>query len=142
MQRILAKLNANCLPLSEIDQVARLKLLRRVIERRPSAFLVVDGRGPYFEIGTGLVNLARATRSAVIPCAVVASRSVWIPNKRLKIGLPAPGSKVVLGFGSAIVPSTTSATPHILAEELKTAMTDLHNHMSALCRRLEPPIAP
>lgn len=115
MQHLLARLGAGCVPLSQADAVTRLKLLRQVVVTKISGFLVVDGRGPYFEVATGLVNLAKATDAAIIPCAAVSAPAISVPNNRVALALPVRRSEVVLTFGEPIIATASSADPLVLA---------------------------
>jgi lysophospholipid acyltransferase (LPLAT)-like uncharacterized protein len=89
MRTCLAQLGLLSVPLSE-DPVERLKLLRDYMSRRPATFLVVDGRGPYFQVAPGIVSLARTLDCPLVPCSVAAVPHLLLPNIRVPISLPLP----------------------------------------------------
>ena len=102
MRRTIRSLGAESLPISQADPVKRLQLLRSVMLNRPSVFLAVDGRGPYFKIGTGIVNLAIAIRGTVIPCSILARPALNLTNLAVSVTLPLPRSRLLIAVGKPI----------------------------------------
>ena len=101
VQSALRWIDAKVLPLSDRDHVRRLKLLRSMLDMKTSAFLAVDGRGPYFQVGTGLVNLARTIGASVVPCSIRANRSITIASKS-RVAVPLLGSSITVSFAETI----------------------------------------
>jgi len=99
MRTVVTKLGAPVIAISERDPAARLRRLRSVISSRPSAFLVVDGRGPYFKIGTGVVNLASTMRATIVPCVATSWPYLPLRGTVARVHLPLPKSRVLLSFG-------------------------------------------
>lgn len=101
---------ANVLESSRIPVVAisgrgeaeRLRTLRQLMEVRSPLILVVDGRGPYFKVGTGIVSLARAMNGAIQACSVHSSRSLLLPNWKVPLTVPRRYSRLLVRFGGPI----------------------------------------
>jgi len=99
MDSSLRRLGLGTIRISDTDAAARLRTLRCFMESKPTAFLVVDGRGPYFQVGSGIVNLARATRATVVPCAAAASAAVTLYSRGAQVAVPLPRSEIRVAFG-------------------------------------------
>ena len=99
MRTAIARLSACVIAISERDPAARLRTLKSVVGSRPSAFLVVDGRGPYFSIGTGIINLASTMKASIVPCAVDSWPHVPLRGRSASVHVPLPKSRVLLSFG-------------------------------------------
>jgi lysophospholipid acyltransferase (LPLAT)-like uncharacterized protein len=102
MQTAIAKLGAPVIAISERDAAARLRVLKEVVSSRPSAFLVVDGRGPYFSVGTGIVNLASTMKATIVPCAVASWPHLAVRGRSARVQIPLPRSRVLLWFGAPL----------------------------------------
>ena len=102
MRHALKDVGAEVVPISQTDPAERLKLLRRFMEERPSAFLAVDGRGPYFKVATGLPNLAIALKAQVIPCSILSKPRLSLSNGTVRVDLPLPTSTVLAAFGNPL----------------------------------------
>lgn len=107
VQSALRWIDGKVLPLSDRDPAQRLKVLRSVLDIRPSAFLAVDGRGPYFHVGTGLVNLSRTMGAPIVPCSIRASRSITIASGS-KVVVPLRGSSITVSFAETIATGSFS----------------------------------
>lgn len=137
MRSAMESLGVLGLLISQTDPVSRLTLLRSVIETRTSAFLVVDGRGPYFEIATGVVNLAKAMGAAIVPCSVTSTPRLIFPHPRVRVELPVPGSHVTLNIGTPRLMHDTHIDARIVADQLKVALMRLREE--ALSTVTTPP---
>jgi lysophospholipid acyltransferase (LPLAT)-like uncharacterized protein len=99
MESALKRLQLSTISISDHDPAARLRSLRSFIRSNQTAFLVVDGRGPYFHVGSGIVNLAHSTNATVVPCAASASAALTLRGRSAAVAVPLPRSRVVVAFG-------------------------------------------
>ena len=99
MDGLLRRLGLGTIEISDTDPAARLRTLRSFVQSKPTAFLVVDGRGPYFQVGSGIVNLARATHATLVPCAAAASATVTLYSRGARVAVPLPRSEIRVAFG-------------------------------------------
>ena len=99
MESALKRLRLSTISISDHDPAARLRSLRSFISSNQAAFVVVDGRGPYFHVGSGLVNLAHSTNATVVPCAASASAALTLRGRSAAVAIPLPGSRVVVALG-------------------------------------------
>jgi lysophospholipid acyltransferase (LPLAT)-like uncharacterized protein len=116
MQSAVTELGARILPVSVQDAAARLRSLRTVVQEKCSAFVAVDGHGPYFTVPPGLVSLAKSIGAAVVPCAVLTVPAVRMTNFRVSVALPLPRSRVLSTLGEAIrfhAPSNLRTVDHV-----------------------------
>lgn len=102
MQSAVKTLGAGVLSVSARDQASRLRSLRAIVQQRPSAFLAVDGGGPYFQVAPGLVSLARSIGCMIVPCSALTAPGVSMTNFRVSIAVPLPKSRIVITFGNAM----------------------------------------
>ena len=137
MRSCIARLGLTNLPVSE-DPVQRLKLLRAVLKQRSAAFLVVDGRGPYFSVSTGIISLARAINARLFPCTVAASPRVLLPNISVPISLPVPRGRLLLYVGAPIEPDQFAKSARDNALSLSTILSEIRDNAYTLCRNLGP----
>lgn len=128
MRSAVQSLGAPNLPISQRDPADRLTLLRSVIETRTSAFLVVDGRGPYFQVGTGVINLAKAMGAAIVPCSITVRPRLIFPHRAVRIDLPLPCSHVELSLGRA----------HLFCDPLRSAKRGAGELRAALMQLRTP----
>jgi lysophospholipid acyltransferase (LPLAT)-like uncharacterized protein len=102
MRTAIKKLGASVIEISHRDPAARLRALKGVVRSRPSAFLVIDGRGPYFSVGTGIVNLARTLNATIVPCAIASSPHLSLRGRTARVQVPLPRSRVHLSLGRPV----------------------------------------
>jgi len=114
MASALRSLRGKLVSISQRDPADRLRGLRAFVSERPTAFLVVDGRGPYFTVSTGLINLARSIPVAIVPCSATAFPHATLRLRKAKVHLPIPASRILVQFGTPIsygpLRSTTAAS--------------------------------
>jgi lysophospholipid acyltransferase (LPLAT)-like uncharacterized protein len=121
MQSCLKRLGLQTLTISDRDAADRLRQLRRIVEAKPSStYLAIDGRGPYFQVRTGVVNLSLVMQANIVPAAIVSRSALKLPAKLGSIGLPLPRARVIVALGPAIHPqrgaSSVKAAAHLQAE--------------------------
>jgi lysophospholipid acyltransferase (LPLAT)-like uncharacterized protein len=101
--------------ISEADPVSRLRSLRAMVQPGAPLVLAVDGRGPYYQVSSGVVSLARTLGMSMFPCAAIASHAITFPNRRVPVTLPRRGATISVLFGHAIHPQldAKSTAAHI-----------------------------
>ena len=113
--------------IAESDPASRLRSLREVMNTRSELVLAVDGRGPYFDVGTGVVTLAKTLAATLVPCSAVATKTIRIPNRRVPITVPRPFSIVSVQFGEPIDPPATVSSGVLTARHLRDALNRLQS---------------
>jgi lysophospholipid acyltransferase (LPLAT)-like uncharacterized protein len=136
MQTAIARLRAPVIAISERDPAARLRALKIVVNSRPSAFLVVDGRGPYFQVGTGIVNLASTMNATIVPCAVASWPHLPIRGRSARLHIPLPKSQVLLALGVPLTLDSQHAgvKASVDASLLREALLGLASSTREACR--------
>jgi lysophospholipid acyltransferase (LPLAT)-like uncharacterized protein len=129
MKRSVSHLGAETLQISEKNPAERLRSLRKIAEVSGGSFLAVDGRGPYFEVPTGLINLARSIQATIVPLAVSAIPSIRVPNTRVALWLPVARSHVTLNFGEPLRISTPPSFSDVRCQAgvVREALRVLHS---------------
>jgi lysophospholipid acyltransferase (LPLAT)-like uncharacterized protein len=140
MRAVVTKLGAPVIAISDRDAAARLRRLRSVISSRPSAFLVVDGRGPYFKVGTGIVNLASTMRATVVPCVAASWPYLTLRGTVARVHLPLPKSRVLLSFGQPTTFDTWQAGAGAPQEAmvLQQSLLSLFSNARKACHMSSP----
>ena len=138
MHNAISRINGNIISISDKDPAARLRSLRRVVADQPAAFLVVDGRGPYFRIGTGLINLAYAIGATVVPCSAQVSHALRLRGRTARISIPLPRSRIVVSLGAPIyfTASKRQVSAEREASTLERALSTLGLSTHQLCQDL------
>jgi lysophospholipid acyltransferase (LPLAT)-like uncharacterized protein len=136
MQAAIARLRSPVIAISERDPAARLRALKVVVTSRPSAFLVVDGRGPYFGVGTGIVNLASTMQAAIVPCSIASWPHLWLRGRSARLQLPLPKSQVLLALGTPLRVDSrhAGANASVQANLLRDALLALTSSTQEACR--------
>jgi lysophospholipid acyltransferase (LPLAT)-like uncharacterized protein len=136
MHAAIAKLGAPVITISDRDAASRLRRLKSVISSRPSAFLVVDGRGPYFKVGTGIVNLASTMKATVVPCAVASWPYLALRGVVARVHVPLPQSRILLSFGQPVAFETQQAGARAFhaAAALEQSLLSLSSATRDTCR--------
>ena len=136
MNGAVARIQGSVISISDKDPAARLRSLRSVMSEQPAAFLVVDGRGPYFRVGTGLINLAYAIGATIVPCSAHASPALKIRGRAASISLPLPNSRIAVSLGAPIHfgLKQREATAHDQARSLEQALVALSAKTLEICR--------
>jgi lysophospholipid acyltransferase (LPLAT)-like uncharacterized protein len=136
MQAAIAKLCAPVIAISERDPAARLRALKVVVTSRPSAFLVVDGRGPYFSVGTGIVNLASTMKATIVPCSIASWPHLSLRGRSARLQIPLPTSQVLLALGTPLTMDGrhAGANAFVQANLLRDALLALASRTREACR--------
>jgi hypothetical protein len=135
MHTALRRIDGDTITISDRDPAARLRALRQVIADQPAAFLVVDGRGPYFRIGTGLINLAYAIGATVVPCSAQVSHALRLRGRSARVSIPLPRSRIVVSLGTPVhfVASKRQTSASSEASALEQALLALGLNTRRLC---------
>lgn len=126
VKEVLKRENLTYISIRTTDAAGRLKDLRALLELRTPLVLVVDGHGPYFEVGTGLLTLAKMLEGAIWPCAARARRSLLVPNAKVRLQLPTFFSELAVTLGDPIMcrPEDSAADlASILRRRMEAART-------------------
>jgi lysophospholipid acyltransferase (LPLAT)-like uncharacterized protein len=140
MQAAIAKLRAPVIAISERDPAARLRALKVFVRSRPSAFLVVDGRGPYFSVGTGIVNLASTMKATIVPCTIASWPHLSLRGRSARLQIPLPKSQVLLALGTPLRVDSrqAGANASVPANLLRDALLALASSTREACRAAWP----
>jgi hypothetical protein len=134
VQNILHRIGAAVAPISATDKARRLQLLKELVSERPSLFVAVDGRGPYFTVGTGIVSLGVVLRADIIPCAIVSAPSLNVGNSAVSVAIPRRRSAILLNIGTSLAFRSFNPgfRPSDAAQQVEYAL----NELSISSRRL------
>jgi lysophospholipid acyltransferase (LPLAT)-like uncharacterized protein len=121
---VLQKQSLHSVFIRHADPAGRLRDLRALVELNAPLVLVVDGHGPYYQVGTGIASLAKAVRGVVWPCAARTYAPLLIPNSKVRVELPRPFSTIAVALAPPIVAETVGNASE-LADSLRMHLDHL-----------------